>query len=77
MSHGLPPAAGNTPPLEFYTGHYAGAFGTPAGQARLAEEVGKLVVDFPPESGGTRSERHAASSMVIPSMLALASAGVR
>jgi hypothetical protein len=34
-------------------------------------------VDLPPESGGVGSERHAAASMVIPSMLALASAGVR
>jgi hypothetical protein len=34
-------------------------------------------VDFPPGSGGVRSERHAAARMVIPSMLARASAGVR
>jgi RTX calcium-binding nonapeptide repeat (4 copies) len=34
-------------------------------------------VDLPPWSGGTGSERHAALSMVIPSMLARASAGVR
>ena len=34
-------------------------------------------VDFPPWSGGVRSERHAAERMVIPSMLARASAGVR
>src|SRR4051794_4388175 len=34
-------------------------------------------VDFPPWSGGVRSERHAAARMVIPSMLARASAGVR
>ncbi len=35
------------------------------------------LVDLPPESGGVRSERHAALSMAIPSMPALASAGVR
>jgi hypothetical protein len=34
-------------------------------------------VDFPPRSGGMRSERHAAARMLIPSMPALASAGVR
>src|SRR5688572_17889542 len=34
-------------------------------------------VDLPPWSGGAGSERHAALSMVIPSMLARASAGVR
>ena len=37
----------------------------------------KTDVDLPPGSGGVGSERHAALSMVIPSMLALASAGVR
>ena len=36
-----------------------------------------LRVDFPPRRGGVGSERHAALSMVIPSMLARASAGVR
>jgi hypothetical protein len=41
-------------------------------------EISKLLaMDLPPESGGVGSERHAAASMVIPSMLALASAGVR
>jgi hypothetical protein len=34
-------------------------------------------VDLPPGSGGVRSERHAAASIAVPSMLALASAGVR
>jgi hypothetical protein len=34
-------------------------------------------LDLPPWSEGVGSERHAASSMVIPSMLARASAGVR
>jgi hypothetical protein len=34
-------------------------------------------VDLPPASGGVGSERHAAASMVIPSMPARASAGVR
>ncbi len=38
---------------------------------------GSVGVDFPPWSGGVRSERHAAARMVIPSMLARASAGVR
>ena len=36
-----------------------------------------IELDFPPWSGGVRSERHAAARMVIPSMLARASAGVR
>ena len=36
-----------------------------------------IQLDFPPWSGGVRSERHAATRMVIPSMLARASAGVR
>ena len=36
---------------------------------------GKL--DLPPESGGLGSERHAAARMVIPSISARASAGVR
>ena len=36
-----------------------------------------VYMDFPPWSGGVRSERHAAARMVIPSMLARASAGVR
>jgi hypothetical protein len=34
-------------------------------------------VDFPPRRGGVGSEHHAAARMVIPSMLARASAGVR
>ena len=34
-------------------------------------------VDFPPGSGGVRSERHAAARMAMPSMPARASAGVR
>jgi hypothetical protein len=34
-------------------------------------------LDFPPRSGGMGSERHAAARMLIPSMPALASAGVR
>jgi arsenate reductase-like glutaredoxin family protein len=37
----------------------------------------RRMVDFLPWSGGVRSERHAAERMVIPSMLARASAGVR
>ncbi len=32
-------AAAGAQAVEFYTGHYAGAFGTPAGEARLAEIV--------------------------------------
>ena len=36
-----------------------------------------FTLDFPPWSRGVRSERHAAARMVIPSMLARASAGVR
>ena len=37
--------------------------------------VGEM--DLLPESGGVRSERHAAAGMTIASMSALASAGVR
>src|SRR4051812_38724706 len=40
-------------------------------------EIRGRQLDFPPWSGGVRSERHAAARMVIPSMLARASAGVR
>ena len=36
-----------------------------------------MPVDLPPESGGVRSERHAAAGMATTSMPALASAGVR
>jgi hypothetical protein len=42
----------------------------------FAPQIGGFL-DFPPWSGGVRSERHAAARMVIPSMLARASAGVR
>ena len=42
-----------------------------------ADFAGWCRVDFPPWSGGVRSERHAAARMAIPSMLARASAGVR
>ena len=48
--------------------------------SRLAGEVGIGAVaglDRLPRSGGVGSERHAAARMVIPSMPALASAGVR
>jgi hypothetical protein len=48
--------------------------------ARLPDHPAKRVsdlLDLPPGSGGMGSERHAALSMVIPSMLALASNGVR
>jgi hypothetical protein len=43
----------------------------------LAELLAKAGVGLPPGSGGMGSEGHAALSMVIPSMLALASKGVR
>ena len=43
----------------------------------LAEKVAAVRVDLPPESGGMGSEYHAATRMVICSMLARASAGVR
>src|SRR3954447_2018526 len=43
----------------------------------FAERAHPGELDFPPWSGGVRSERHAAARMVIPSMLARASAGVR
>ena len=46
-------------------------------QRRVLGEVRFGLLDFPPWSGGVRSERHAAARMVIPSMLARASAGVR
>ena len=45
------------------------------GELSALEAIDAL--DLPPGSGGLGSERHAAWSMVIPSMLALASAGVR
>ena len=48
-----------------------------AGLLQAGGDAGALQVDFPPWSGGVRSERHAAARMVIPSMLARASAGVR
>jgi hypothetical protein len=37
----------------------------------------ELEVDFPPESGGVGSERHAAAGILMSSMSALASTGVR
>src|SRR3954451_12902661 len=40
-------------------------------------EIRGRQLDFPLWSGGVRPERHAAARMVIPSMLARASAGVR
>jgi putative transposase len=43
--------------------------------AWLMREMGLL--DFPLRGGGMRSERHAATCMLLPSMLARASAGVR
>ena len=45
-----------------------------AAMCRLASATS---VDFPPGSGGVRSEDHAAARMVLASMLARASAGVR
>jgi hypothetical protein len=45
-------------------------------EAKIVIERRRLL-DLPPWSGGAGSERHAAWSMVIPSMLARASAGVR
>ncbi len=49
----------------------------PEGRALVVglDEMWRL--DLPPESGGVRSERHAAAGMTIASMPALASAGVR
>jgi DNA invertase Pin-like site-specific DNA recombinase len=46
-------------------------------RARTAALEAQPRVDLPPESGGMRSERHAAAGMAITPMLALASAGVR
>ena len=47
-------------------------------EGKVATEPQAIIaLDFPPWSGGVRSERHAAARMVIPSMLARASAGVR
>jgi hypothetical protein len=43
----------------------------------MVSETSGSSLDFPPRSGGMRSERHAAARMLIPSMPALASAGVR
>ena len=42
-----------------------------------AQAPAPYAIALPPWSGGVRSERHAAARMVIPSMLARASAGVR
>jgi hypothetical protein len=50
---------------------------TLAAKRQHAPERVVAELDLPPWSGGVGSERHAASSMVIPSMLARASAGVR
>ncbi len=66
----------------------AGALARRTGRGRIKglERLTKLAaslgqpepeVDLPPASGGMGSESHAALSMVIPSMLALASKGVR
>ena len=48
-----------------------------ASEHEILTHQGGRTLDFPPWSGGVRSERHAAARMVIPSMLARASAGVR
>ena len=52
------------------------------GLSEVATELGLSTgqlstLSFPPKSGGMRSERRAAARMVIASMLARASAGVR
>jgi hypothetical protein len=44
---------------------------------RSRNERKKVELDFLPESGGVRSEYHAAARIVTASMLARASAGVR
>src|SRR4051794_22069002 len=54
--------------------HTSGLLPTKLGSAHFGSNT---PMDFPPWSGGVRSERHAAARMVIPSMLARASAGVR
>jgi hypothetical protein len=48
-----------------------------AAAVAAGDEAAMAEMDFLPGSGGVRSERHAAAGMVIPSMLARASAGVR
>ena len=45
--------------------------------AALNVPSGLALLDFPLRGGGMRSERHAATCMLLPSMLARASAGVR
>ena len=57
-------------------GFDAGPFSVDSSYSNIGE-VSVNSLDFPPWSGGVRSERHAAARMVIPSMLARASAGVR
>jgi hypothetical protein len=52
-------------------------FGLLAGRTFGPDKQHGGCLDFPPRSGGMRSERHAAARMLIPSMPALASAGVR
>jgi asparagine synthase (glutamine-hydrolysing) len=67
----LPPEFAWRPKLGFYVG---------SGIADILDRLNDRIsdeVDFPPWSGGVRSERHAAERTVIPSMLARASAGVR
>src|SRR3712207_6971165 len=53
------------------------ACASPSAGMGLAPGGGIRQLDFPPWSGGMRSERHPAAGMVIPSMLVRASAGVR
>jgi len=49
----------------------------PSLPSRFAEVILTFALDLPPSSGGDRSEDQAAFRMVIASMLARASAGVR
>jgi len=58
---------------------YRHRHGADAAHRRKPGPLGTMAdqVDFPPESGGMGSERHAAASMVTPSMPARASTGVR
>ena len=58
-----------------YAGQTVDVVDPGTGEVRPAQIF--VAVDFPPWSGGVRSERHAAVRMVIRSMLARASAGVR
>ena len=65
-----------TPTVRPPCDHDAGFIRRPDGHTQAISNV-QPALDFPPWSGGVGSEHHAAARMVIPSMPARASAGVR